>query len=229
MQALAIHATKNEPPKRDATGAFVPEAREFAKFWACHREGFDNFLPKTERAKSVEAILDRYRGLEMIAFFGHGFRTGLQSGHGMSNVGSLAKAIARATGPRVYVVLYACSTAGVISVERGGFADALRDELTKLGKTGHVDGHTTAAHTVWNPMLQRFDMGDPFEEIVGDWVVTPPDLPNPERKTNPRAARFLPADPEWSMWKKRLRADKDPFCYRFPTMTIQDIRSELRG
>jgi hypothetical protein len=225
MKSLAIHATKNTQGKRDATGAFKPEAIEFEWFWAGYRHGFDNMQPKPARMKEVEDILGRYRDLELIAIFCHGYRRGLQTGHDMSTVGALARAIAFSSASHVNVVLYACSTAHEITIKRGGFADALRDELSKLGKTGHVDAHTTAKHAVWNPDVQRFDMGDPESEIIGDWIVAPE-----RREPVPRSKpKILPADPEWKAWVRRLKADKDPFCYRFPTMTIQDIRSELRS
>jgi hypothetical protein len=231
-RALAIHATKNSRRKDgtikpDATGAFIIEAKDFADHYACYREGFDNELPDALRRKRVEDILRKYRDLELIAFFCHGYRRGLQTEHDLQTVNALADAIAVASGPNIVVALYACSTAHALTVKRGGFADALRDALTARGKTGHVDAHTTAAHSVWNPMLQRFDMGDPVEEIVGDWLVRPR-LKNPERKTNRKAPPTLPADPEWKAWTKRLKAKNDPFCFRFPLMTADAIRAALR-
>lgn len=208
MTVLAIHATRNTN-KPDATGAFIPEATAFQKHYACHREGFDNRLKGAPCREHVESILRRYRGLDRVAFFCHGHRSGLQTGHDIATVGALANAIAAATNPHVIVTLYACSTAGQRTVRLGGFADALRDALTFRGKTGHVDGHTVAGHCVWLPFVQRFDICEPTIEIAGDWIVAP-------------------KSPEWKRWKARLRADGDTLCYRFPTMTVEQVRAEVR-
>lgn len=208
MKALALHATRNTT-KPDASGAFIPEAVAYTKFHACHREGFDNKLPAADCRKQVESILGRYRDLDAVAFFCHGYRRGLQTEHSIATVGALADAIALATAPAVAVTLYACSTAGLLSVTKGGFADALRDALTARGKTGHVDAHTVAGHCVWVPFVQRFAMGEPNAEIVGDWLVAP-------------------RSPEWRKWRNRLRADGDTLCYRYPFMTADEIRAECR-
>lgn len=206
-RALAIHATKNTT-KPDASGAFIPCAVSFQKHYACYREGFDNKLAPPKRREAVQAILRKYSDLELVAFFGHGLRRSLQSGHDLTNVKALAEAIAAATGPRVVVVLFACSTAGQLTVKRGGFADALRDELARLGKTGHVDAHTTPGHAVSNPYVQRFDIAPhEIEEIAGDWLV-------------PRT------EPLWSRWRTRLKATD--IRHRFPTMSAADVHAELR-
>jgi hypothetical protein len=206
MKALAIHATRNKPPKSDATGAFVPEAVRFQKFYACHREGFDNTLTPPKRRAAVHAILGKHRELELVAFFCHGLRRSLQTGHDLGTVNELADAIAAASGPRIVVALYACSTAHELTVTRGGFADALRDALTVRGKAGHADAHTTAGHATSNPMVQRFDMGDPASEVVGDWLVPP--------------------GPLWKTWRTRLKATD--LRLRFPMMTSEQVRAELR-
>jgi hypothetical protein len=204
-RALALHATRNVASKSDASGAFVPEAVRFAKLYASHREGFDNSLALPKRRAAVHAALGRYRDLELIAFFCHGLRRSLQTGHDVASVGELADAVADASGPRVVVVLYACSTAHALSVARGGFADALRDALTARGKSGHVDAHTSAGHTVSNPFVQRFDMGDPVSEIVGDWVVPP--------------------GPLWKTWRTRMQATD--LRFRFPMMASEQVRAAM--
>lgn len=205
-RALAIHASRNTGSKSDASGAFVPEAVRFQKFYACHREGFDNTLVLPARRKAVHAILGKHRDLELVAFFCHGLRRSLQTGHDIGTVGELADAIAAASGPRVVVALYACSTAHELTVTRGGFADALRDALTARGKDGHVDAHTLAGHATSNPFVQRFDMGEPASEVVGDWLVPP--------------------GPLWKAWRTRLKATD--LRLRFPMMPTQAVQAELR-
>lgn len=198
MKALAVHATKNTRGKSDATGAFVPEAVHFSRHYACHREGFDNTLGAPQRRASVEGIIRKHRDLETVAIFCHGLRRSLQTGHDMATVGNLAAAISDATGPNVVVVLYACSTGGA----EDGFASLLRTALHARFKTGHVDAHTNAAHTTRNPYVRRFVMG----ETDSDWVV-------------------VPGSPEWARWRTELTRD---LRFRFPMMTIEQIRSELR-
>lgn len=207
-RALAIHATANSIGKSDATGAFVPEAVHFTKFYVGHREGFNNKLALPARRKAVHDILARYRDLELIAVFCHGLRRSLQTGHDLLNVRELAEAIARASGPRVVVVLYACSTAHEVNVERGGFADALRDELARLGKTGWVDAHSTAGHSTENPHVQRFDICPcEIDEVKGDWVVE--------------------KGPLWRSWVRALDTNARALRFRFPVMRSEDVRAEV--
>jgi hypothetical protein len=197
MRALAIYATKNTGGKSDATGAFIPEAIHFQRHHKCNRVGFDNLLGGAKRAASVEAAIRDHRDLECVAIFCHGLRRSLQTGHDMASVGRLAAAIADASGPHVIVVLYACSTGALDN----GFAGVLRDELAARGKTGHVDAHTNAAHTTRNPFVRRFIMG----ENDGDWVVEPQSKP-------------------WKAWRTALTRD---LRFRFPCMTIEQVRAEL--
>jgi hypothetical protein len=198
MTALALHSTRNTGGKSDATGAFVPEAVHFSRHYACHREGFDNTLGAPQRRASVEATIRKHRDLDMVAIFGHGLRRSLQTGHDMATVDNLAAAIADATGPNVAVVLYACSTGG----SENGFASALRNALHARGKTGHVDAHTQAGHCCRLPYVRRFIIG----ETDSDWVV-------------------VPGSPEWARWRTGLTRD---LRFRFPAMTIEQIRAELR-
>lgn len=197
-RALALHATKNTGGKSDASGAFVPEAVHFAKHHACYRVGFDNTLGATARRAFVEDTIRKHRDLEVVALFCHGLRRSLQTGHDMQTVARLASAIADASGPHVIVALYACSTGATET----GFAATLRDELAERGKTGHVDSHTNAAHTTRNPFVRRFVMG----EREGDWVVEP-------------------GSREWKAWRASLTGDTR---FRFPLMTIEQVRAELR-
>jgi hypothetical protein len=213
VKAIAIHATRNAQGKKDATGAFVPEAIAFQKHWiaqgaACAKFGFDNTQRLPARRAAVEAIFATQSGLELVAFFCHGLRRSLQTGHDLATVRALAEAIAKASGPRVCVVLYACSTAHEVNVERGGFADALRDELARLGKTGWVDAHTTAGHSTENPHVQRFDICPcEIDEVKGDWLV--------------------PKGPLWREWVRALDVNAKGLRFRFPTMPADAVRTEV--
>lgn len=197
MKSLAIHVTRNSPGKWDSSGAFKPEAVAFEKLHGCQREGLDNSLPLPKRRDAVEVILSRYHDLECVAFFCHGLRRSLQTGHDLSTVGALADAIAAASGPHVVVPLYACSTAAADN----GFAATLARELHARGKTGWVDGHTNAGHTTKNPNVRRFTLG----AKGGEWIVEP----GSSLSRNWRAAL-----------SKELR-------FRFPLLTLAQIRAEL--
>jgi hypothetical protein len=209
MRALAIYATKNTGTKHDSTGAFAPESLAFQKHYACYRVGFDNTLGAPKRTAFVEETLRAHRDLEMVAFFCHGLRRSLQTGHDMATVGRLASAIAEASGPRVIVALYACSTGAATLVghqgqetRENGFAAALRNALHALGKTGHVDAHTNAAHTTRNPYVRRFMMG----ETGADFIVEP-------------------SSPSWKRWRTELTRD---LRFRFPALTVEQVRAEVR-
>jgi hypothetical protein len=202
VKALAINATQNTAGKSDATGAFVPEAIAFQKHWiaqgaACARFGYDNRRKPGEKRAEVETILSTQRGLDLIAFFGHGLRRSMQTGHDMASVGALATIITNASAPHVVVVLYACSTGATDT----GFAAALRNELNARGKTGHVDSHANPGHTTQNPFVRRFVMG----EREGHWIVEP-------------------QSPTWRSWRASLKGD---MRFRFPTMADGSVHAEI--
>jgi hypothetical protein len=197
VRALALHVLHNTGGKNDAGGAFIPEAVHFQRLHACHREGLDNRLAPPQRRAAAESILVKHRDLECVAIFCHGLRRSLQTGHDMRTVGDLAAAIATASGPRVVVALYACSTGATDD----GFAAKLASSLAALGKVGHVDAHTNAAHTTKNPNVKRFPFGDP----VSRWLV-------------------VPGTPMWQPWRIALKGD---LRWRFPLMTQDAVFAEL--
>lgn len=208
LKTLAIHASKNTGTKKDASGAFVPEAVRHAKLYGGRRVPFDNLLGLARRRASVHAILAEHHDLDHVAVFGHGLRGSLQTGHTIAQVGELADAIAQASREHVTVFLAACSTASQLSVERGGFADALADALAARGKRGWVDAHTTAGHTTKNPYVQRFHIGRPVELLAGVWIVPP-------------------GSELWATWR-RLLSTTD-LRLRFSAMLHEDILAELRA
>jgi hypothetical protein len=180
--------------RKDASGAFVPEARGFAK---------ENGIPESnivmvdcvKKKASVRADVVRMEllrrkgaGLRAIAFFGHGWPSGIQFGYNLKNCDSLASLISGCSLADVKIGLFACLAAenSVRDVERkkigpatdGGFADRLRDSLVRNGiEKGWVDAHKTAGHTTWNPYVVRFlceDVVDPeYGAVGGGWIVEP--------------------------------------------------------
>jgi hypothetical protein len=211
MRALLIHAGHNTT-KPDATGAFIPEAKNYAKWltaqgWTVERYPFDNRAQKLQRRREVEGLLREGDPVQHFAFFGHGLAKGLQSGHDLATVSTLAEALAVACNwGRLVVTLYACDAAdGKGPGGDGGFADALRDALSERGITGHVDAHVTTGHTTRNPHLRRFYMDGAAVGTGGDWLVAP-------------------GSPKWRRWVTALKGD---MRFRFPWLTAAEIDAAL--
>ena len=216
MRALVIHPLHDTGTKRDATGAFIPEARAYGTWLADNvvhaavTHGFDNRASKLARRREVEAEIRIVGKLDTVALFCHGLARGIQTGHDLATVSTLAEAIAASAGPsrRLVVTLYACDAAdspGDGPGGDGGFADALRDALAERGITGHVDAHVTTGHTTRNPYVRRFWCNGEGAGTGGDWLVAP-------------------GSPKWRKWVAALKGD---MRWRFPWMTPGEIDAAL--
>lgn len=210
MRALILHPLHNSGTKRDATGAFIPEAKAHGKWLADNvvhaavTHGFDNSASKLARRREVEAEIRTVGKLDTVAMFCHGLARGIQTGHDLATVATLAEALAASAGPsrRLIVTLYACDAAdGKGPGGDGGFADALRDALSERGITGHVDAHVTTGHTTRNPYVRRFYMDGAAAGTGGDWLVAP-------------------GSPKWRKWVTALKGD---MRWRFPWLTPAEI------
>jgi hypothetical protein len=175
VTVLALFPEHDTPGKRDSSGAFRPGAREFALEHGGTSLPINARGPKAARRKAVIAAIGdgfdvRYSA---VAFFCHGWRTGIQFGFDLAHVSELAAAIAR-SGATI-VPLYACSTAQGGAGGDGGFADALRDALCVAGVTTcRVDAHDSKGHTFRNPRVRRFEgRGSPTGGMGGEWIVRP--------------------------------------------------------
>jgi hypothetical protein len=196
----------NSHGKKDVTGAFLPEAKKFLQFANGDGEGeifrFDNRLTMAKRADQVLEHLGLLRGqrrkVRCVAFFCHGYKSGIQAGFRSSsrskNIDDLAEAIASISGDGVIVPLYCCSTGGSPSKGApggdGGFADELRDALCRHGAVNcRVDSHTTVAHATKNPYVRRFEgRGSAVGGVGGQYLVPP-------------------GSKLWVKWRKALRGD----------------------
>ena len=217
MRALIILPQHNSHGKKDVTGAFEPEAFAFAKAreaagWHCNIFAFDNAASKPARRKQVESVIWEHEPdalWDLVAFFCHGYTTGMQTGHDLATVDSLAECIALRSSDTVLVPLYACDTADTRARKAtggdGGFADALRDALSVRGKHGHVDAHTTTAHTTKNPHVRRFHMDGTGAAAGAGWLVDP-------------------KGPHWRAWRAALKGD---MRFRFPLLTADEIAAAL--
>jgi hypothetical protein len=221
---LAFVPKYNSEGKKDATGAFHPEA---AAFKALARPGgaiyqFDNNKPMAARRKEILRVLegctdDYVRMPTTVAFFCHGWADGIQAGFTRKTVGELARAISLATGgDNGTVPLFCCSTGDDEQddpLESAGFgdnsfADKLRDALCAEGETYcRVMAHSKPAHTTMNPKALFFEgMGVPDGGVGG-------------------YAPVGPKSPNWAAWKRALQ--KTDLRFRFSYMTPAEIHAEL--
>lgn len=219
---LCIAPSVNTPGKSDATGAFIPEARAYALHHGYDPTAvvrlFDPRLSLAGRRATVNAHIRALRvPVHTLAFFCHGYRRGLQTGHQLEHVDELASMLRLAAKPDAWVLLYACETGRDSDEDTqddrlpgpggdGGFADALRDACGRQGLQISVMGHTTAGHCTQNPNARRFVPGDGGRG--GDWYVHQ-------------------ADPRFRAWSRALRDPKATLRYRFATMTPGQLKDEL--
>jgi hypothetical protein len=215
----------NTPGKVDVDGAFLPEARAFARYQGVVlpdtviRRFPAAALLQKRRAVCVQAFDTAYEPLELVAFFCHGWRDGLQAGFGKAQVLVLARLLALHAKVDAHVLLYACQTGrdgdALEADDRepgpggdGGFADELRDTCEALGRRVTVMGHTTAGHCTWNPYARYFAPGCAGKG--GHWYV------EPESKL-------------WPRWVRALRDPRSTLKFRFWGMTPGQIAEELGG
>jgi hypothetical protein len=210
MRVLSLAPLHNSPGKRDATGAFQPEARAFTRLGA---DGsvyriVDNSA-NSAKMRGVTGTSIRLARPGVIGFFCHGWRTGIQFGWNLDSIDTLASVIAEACPTDAPIVaLYACSTASGGVGGDGGFADQLRDALCKAGAVNcRVDAHDRSGHCTRNPYVRRFEgQGSTVGSTGGLWIVQPGTSP-------------------WKPWVRALR--ETDLRLRFPMMSIAEIHKEL--
>jgi hypothetical protein len=232
MKNLVFYSSKNSPGKKDATGAFIPGAKAFAKLHGGQLVPVDCTMSRWVRRRKVTDALKAHKigSVEMVSFFCHGWQSGIQLGFDFRNVGEIA--ITDALSEQVRVNLYCCSTAdgpdigdesypdddefGTLAPGTdGGFADQLRDSLCRIKLYWcRVIAHRTAGHCDKNPAVVVFE-GDGTPEGAtedsyygGRWIVDPKDA-------------------LWPEWKRRLR--ETDLRFRFPLMSFDEIEKELVG
>lgn len=228
QKVLCFVPATNAEGKKDATGAFHPEAANFVKL---AKEGvvykFDNAKAYPGRRAEIlsQLALQTGKGFTTVAFFCHGWMSGMQGGFMQGQAKQLAEAIHACVSSKpspvikdAVVPLYCCSTGDdpdddeleAVGSGDNSFADRLRDALCSVGQVDcRVMGHTTAAHTTQNPMVLFFDgMGIPTGGVGG-------------------FAPVGPKSPNWSKWKAALKGTN--LRFRMPYMTPAEIHAELSG
>jgi hypothetical protein len=228
---LVIYSNTNVGKKKDATGAFIPEAEAFQRMHGIPDENMVGVkcprVPKHKRRAKVYKAIERVgkkRTIDAIAFFGHGWPQGIQFGIGKGTIKDFCSLLGLSNdsgqpycSDKLIIVLYACLAAEnndkndnrkIGPGTNGGFADELRDELNRFGFSGHVDAHLTAGHTDWNPFLIRFVCESWEDDLCGgSWII------------QPRSAL-------WKKWVKLLKSNTG-FRLRFPFMKEEEIVAEV--
>jgi len=148
MHTIIISSGVNKRFRKDATGAFLPEAVKLNKMIP------ESLLLAVDmvRQKPMEKmnrLAHVCQGLishdtQAMYFFGHGWQTGFQGGFQGKSAASLLALYIKETAPNLkLLVFYACS------MGRGSdnFLKWLSDDLPHL----KIVGHTTTGHTTHNP------------------------------------------------------------------------------
>jgi hypothetical protein len=209
MNILAFAPLYNSENKKDATGAFQPEAELFLKFHSSDLTNpilIDNKQSKKKMMSDVVSNIDKYQP-EMLAFFCHGWKTGIQFGFNLKNLVEIVK-VFPTNNIAPIVCIYGCLTAdGDGPGGDGGFADTLRDTFCQNGfRHVQVDAHVTAGHATRNPFVRRFEgKGSPVGGVGGYYLV------QPKSKL-------------WKAWQKGLTGS---LRFRFPFMSVETIHTEL--
>jgi hypothetical protein len=115
MRTLIFRPIHNAAGRHDVTGAFQPEADSFRALHQGAIAVFDNRKLMPDRAVDVLSVIEHYAGrdLQCVAFFCHGWRSGIQAGFTLADVDRLADALCKCLIPTGIIALYACST-GII-------------------------------------------------------------------------------------------------------------------
>jgi len=223
---LVIYSSKNVKGKKDATGAFIPEAKAFAKLHGVPESNMLGIpcpgMPAKKRYKQLTDFLKTKKNIAWIAMFGHGYSSGMQFGLKKGNLPQFVSVLKKSCTKKVKLSLYACSTASTSKHTRqrnapgtdNGYADQLRDHMLAHGfKGGWIDAHLTPGHTTHNPFIMRFYVEPPFE---GGW-----DVKGGEWLVSPKSKL-------WKPWKKAVQNRKSMFRFQFSLMTEPEVYDYLK-
>lgn len=224
MKMLIFAPDFDSPGKKDVSGAFLPGARAFARHHnAVPEDVIKRFASGVHidqrRAQVSLAIRAVDAPLDVLAFFCHGWKNGIQAGFTLSHQLLFARLMAQHAKPNAHVLLFACDAGRDADADEvddrstgpggdGGFADGLRDACEALGRSVTVLAHATTGHTVENPFARRFapDTGGKG----GDWYIDPKHT-------------------LWPLWRRALMDPRSTLRHRFYAMTTREIETELRG
>lgn len=207
----------------DATGAFQPGARAFAKLHGLPPPVlFDN--RPTPTALRLPEVLRAIRAmpppLDILAIFSHGWRTGTQWGGAVGYADAIAIAVSAMAAADIVIALYACSAGEDVNESAhpghhentpgagdGSFADALRDKILAHGKRPRILAHATVGHAYRNPYVRVFDAST---TAGGEWLIEP-------------------GSADWHAWADALKDENRMLWARFPTMSREQVLTELHA
>jgi hypothetical protein len=183
-KAFVCTPAYDTPGRKDASGAFNPEAKRLIKalgLRAVHKL-FDSNRVMPDRRNEVSVSIGQVRELDMVAFLCHGWRDGIQAGWRSPGVTDLATRLVTACKPDAVIALYCCDTGRDGDADAaddtqkgpggaGGFASALWQALEARGFVGTLWAHPTTAHTTMNPHVRVWRVDE--EPELGDWACEP--------------------------------------------------------
>jgi hypothetical protein len=219
-RALILAPAFDTPGRKDASGAFQPEARKFvaANGLLASVCLFDSNRAMTDRRYEAARAISRSSGVHVFALFCHGWKDGIQAGWRAKDAPALADLLVLAGSPACTVVLYACDAARDADADRdddrqpgpggeGGFADLLAQAMIARKWSGRLFAHSTAGHTTQNPHVRTWG-GDPAEHVQerGEWWI------------EPKSAL-------WPAWRAALQGD---LRFKFPFHTRAETKTLLR-
>lgn len=215
MKAALFAPAYNTPNRKDASGAFQPEARKFiaANKLAAMLSLFDSNRALPDRRAEVSRVLARQTDVQVFGFFCHGWRDGIQAGFRSRDVQTLADLMVLGGTHYCTVVLYACDAARDADADRdddtqpgpggeGGFADLVAQAMSSRGWQGRLLAHSTPGHTTTNPNVRVWSPG---ASERGAWLVEP-------------------RSKLWGPWRRALLSD---LRFRYPFLSRSEIEAEL--
>lgn len=164
MNGLVLTPARNSPDSgspHDASNEFQPKAGDFARIHGLPAPViYQNSVPPAEGLTvwtapygHVLSLIDRAPGgMEVLAIFGHGLKTSLNSaGIGPGHMPRLAEMLQRKGTATMKVILYSC-----LAGSPGGPAEQLSN---LLGPRVTVYSHATAGPSTANPHWVRYPGG----------------------------------------------------------------------
>jgi len=198
---------------------FEREAKAFNSVNHVHADNLvfiSHRLSREERQLRFRLELEKRKyQIGTIAFFGHGWSSGVQLGFNNKNEELMAEGIVQNCTMPVKILLYSCTTSDALAskdseIIKNGFADQLRDALNAAGARGEIMGHDRAGHTARNPYAKRVcAMGNYFGQTDEDWEWY-----------------VKPGSELWHEWRQALKTD---FRFTFPFCTNEQIAFYLGG
>lgn len=227
-----VFAPKFNHQNVDATGAFQPEAVKFcsANLLGTRPYFFNNSEMNSFESRRIdcERHFVAQSDVEVVAFFCHGWKNGIQAGWVRGTIHKLARSLQEVCVPEPTIILYACDTARDADQRQdddlqpgpggdGGFADMLRDDCVALGFRPTIYAHAREGHTTWNPWTRVFR---PDEAAGGSWVI------DPHSELWPKWVKHL--NPNAKVGGRFVTDKFNDFRFRFPFMTAEAIKAELQ-